>query len=90
MPGHLPAPDHGLMDSASARYTIRINGHLDATVLSEGPELVPRRHGAHTVSRKATGEHAQDELRGAAELLTEITRARPCTIRRVPDHLRMP
>lgn len=46
---HLPAPDHGLMDPASARYTIRINGHLGATVLSAFPALVSQRHGAHTV-----------------------------------------
>jgi len=37
------------MDPAPARYVIRINGHLGATVLSAFPALVPRRHGAHTV-----------------------------------------
>ena len=37
------------MDPASARYTIRINGHLGATVLSAFPALVSRRRGAHTV-----------------------------------------
>jgi len=46
---HLPALDHGVMDPAPARYVIRINGHLGATVLSAFPALVPRRHGAHTV-----------------------------------------
>ena len=46
---HLLAPDHGLMDPASAWYAIRINGHLGATVLSAFPALVPQRHGAHTV-----------------------------------------
>ena len=30
---HLPAPQHGLMDPALARYTIRIRGHLGAMVL---------------------------------------------------------
>ena len=49
MPGHLPAPDHGRMDSAPAPYLIRINGHLGATMLSAFPALAPRRHGAHTV-----------------------------------------
>jgi hypothetical protein len=49
MPFHLPAPDHGVMDPASARYTIRINGHLGATVLSAFPAMAPRRQGAHTV-----------------------------------------
>jgi hypothetical protein len=46
---HLPAFDHGVMDPAPARYTIRIHGHLGATVLSAFPALVPQRHGADTV-----------------------------------------
>jgi hypothetical protein len=46
---HLPALDHGCMDPATARYTIRIHGHLGATVLSAFPALVPRHHGADTV-----------------------------------------
>ena len=37
------------MDPASARYTIRIKGHLGATVLSAFPALASHRHGAHTV-----------------------------------------
>ena len=37
------------MDPASATYTIRINGHLGATVLSAFPALASRRHGAHTL-----------------------------------------
>ncbi len=37
------------MDPAFARYTIRINGHLGAAVLSAFPALVSYRHGAHTV-----------------------------------------
>ena len=37
------------MDLAPARYVIRINGHLGATVLSAFPAMAPRRHGAHTV-----------------------------------------
>jgi hypothetical protein len=49
MRGHLPAGDDGGMDPAPALYTIRINGHLGATVLSAFPALVPRHHGAHTV-----------------------------------------
>ena len=49
MRGHLPAADHGVMGPESARYTIRINGHLGATVLSAFPALASRRHGAHTV-----------------------------------------
>jgi hypothetical protein len=46
---HLPALNHGVMDSAPARYVIRINGHLGATVLSAFPALASRWHGAHTV-----------------------------------------
>ena len=49
MRGHLPARDHGVMDPAPARYTIRIHGHLGATVLSAFPALAPQRHGADTV-----------------------------------------
>jgi hypothetical protein len=49
MRGHLPARDHGGMDPGLALYTIRINGHLGATVLSAFPALAPRQHGAHTV-----------------------------------------
>jgi hypothetical protein len=46
---HLPAPDHGVVDPEPARYVIRINGHLGATVLSAFPALASRWHGAHTV-----------------------------------------
>jgi len=46
---HLPARDHGGMDPAPALYTIRINGHLGATVLSAFPAMAPRHHGTHTV-----------------------------------------
>jgi hypothetical protein len=49
MRAHLPAFEHGVMDPAPARYTIRIHGHLGATVLSAFPALVPQRHGADTV-----------------------------------------
>ena len=49
MRSHLPARDHGDMDLASARYVIRINGHLGATVLSAFPALVPHHHGVHTM-----------------------------------------
>ena len=37
------------MDPGLARYTIRINGHLGATLLSAFPPLAARQHGAHTV-----------------------------------------
>jgi hypothetical protein len=66
MRGHLPALDHGRMDPAPARYVIRINGHLGATVLSAFPALAPRHHGTHTV---LTGLLDQSALYG---VLAEI------------------
>ena len=49
MRSHLPVLDHDLMDPAPARYVIRINGHLGATLLSAFPALAPHHLGAHTV-----------------------------------------
>jgi hypothetical protein len=49
MRSHLLPLDHGVMDPAPALYTIHINGHLGATMLSAFPAMVPRRHGRHTV-----------------------------------------
>ena len=46
---HLPALDHGVMDSAPGLYVIRINGHLGATVLMAFPAMTSRLHGAETV-----------------------------------------
>ena len=46
---HLPAPDHRRMDPASARYMIRINGHLGATLLSAFPAMAWERQGPETV-----------------------------------------
>ena len=37
------------MDPGTARYTIRIDGHLGATMLSAFPALVPQWRGGHTV-----------------------------------------
>jgi len=47
--GATPALDHGRMDTGPALYTIRISGHLGATMLSAFPAMTPRRHGAETV-----------------------------------------
>src|SRR5229473_2302185 len=66
MRGHLPALNHGVMDPAPARYMIRINGHLGATMLSAFPALAPQHHGAHTV---LTGLLDQSALYG---VLAEI------------------
>jgi len=46
---HLPAPDHRRMDPASARYMIRIKGHLGATLLSAFPAMAWQRQGPETV-----------------------------------------
>ena len=49
MPVHLPAAHHGRMDLVPALYTIRINGHLGAMMLSAFPAMVPQWRGAETV-----------------------------------------
>jgi hypothetical protein len=46
---HLPALEHDVMDPVPALYTIRINGHLGAMLLSAFPAMMPERHGAETV-----------------------------------------
>jgi hypothetical protein len=46
---HLPAAHYGRMDPPPALYTIRINGHLGAMMLSAFPAMAPQRHGAETV-----------------------------------------
>ena len=49
MRAHLTAGDHGVMDPEPALYTIRINGHLGATLLSAFPAMAARSDGQHTV-----------------------------------------
>jgi hypothetical protein len=66
MRDHLPVLNYGVMDPAPARYVIRINGHLGASVLSAFPTLASRWHGAHTV---LTGLLDQSALYG---VLAEI------------------
>ena len=68
------------MHPAPAPYTIRINGHLGATVLSAFPALAPQHHGAHTV---LTGLLDQSALYG---VLAEIEGARPGPARDLPVH----
>ena len=46
---HPPDPQHGGMDPAPARYAIRVNGHLGATVLSAFPAMAAQQDGAQTV-----------------------------------------
>ncbi len=78
---HLPVPNHDVMDPAPARYVIRINGRLGATVLSAFPALTWRWHGTHTV---LTGLLDQSALYGVlAEIealgldLLEVRQLRP-------------
>ena len=59
---HLPAPDYWRMDPASARYMIRINGHLGATLLSAFPAMAWKRQGPETV---LTGMLDRPGLHGA-------------------------
>ena len=49
MRSHLPAGDHGVMDPEPALYTIRINGHLGATLLSAFPAMAWEQRGPETV-----------------------------------------
>jgi hypothetical protein len=49
MRSHLTAGDHGVMDPQPALYTIRINGHLGATLLSAFPAMAARADGQCTV-----------------------------------------
>jgi hypothetical protein len=46
---HLPGLDRGGMDLASARYMIRIKGHLGATLLSAFPAMAWKRQGPETI-----------------------------------------
>ncbi len=66
MRGRLPALDHDRMDLAPARYLIRIDGCLGATMLSAFPALASQYHGAHTL---LTGLLDQSALYG---VLAEI------------------
>jgi hypothetical protein len=63
---HLPASHYGRMDPASARYLIRVNGHLGATLLSAFPAMTSQRQGPETV---LTGVLDQPGLHG---VLAEI------------------
>jgi pyridoxine 4-dehydrogenase len=58
---HLPDHQPGTMDAEPARYTIRVNGHLGATILSAFPALDARQQGRHTV---LTGHLDQSALYG--------------------------
>ncbi len=49
MQTHLASLDRAAMDPASARYMIRINGHLGPTLLSAFPAMTGRRQGTETV-----------------------------------------
>jgi hypothetical protein len=46
---HLPGLDYGCVHPASARYMIRINGHLGATLLSAFPAMASQRRSSETV-----------------------------------------
>jgi hypothetical protein len=78
---HLVTPDHSWMGPASARYTIRIDGHLGAMLLSAFPTMAWERQGPDTV---LTGVLDQPGLYGVlAEIealgldLLEVRRLEP-------------
>jgi hypothetical protein len=49
MRAHLTILDHGFMDPTPVLYTIRINGHLGATILTAFPAMTPQWDGADTM-----------------------------------------
>jgi hypothetical protein len=55
---HLPGPEHEVMDPAPALYTIRINGHLGAMVLSAFPAMMPPIEGAVAPAPESCGSPA--------------------------------
>ena len=57
------------MDSAAARYEIRINGHLGAMVLAAFPGLEPHQAGADTV---LTGELDRSALYGVLDQIDAL------------------
>lgn len=57
------------MDPAPAPYTIRIKGHLGATVLSAFPAMSPQRHAAHTV---LTGHLDRSALYGVLAVIETL------------------
>jgi hypothetical protein len=77
MRGHLPVPDHDVMDPAPAPYMIRINGHLGATVLSAFPALAPEHRGALLDRSALFGVLAEIEALGLDLLeIRKLTRDR--------------
>jgi hypothetical protein len=83
---HLATPDHRVMDPAPVLYSIRIHGHLGATVLLAFPALVPRHHGTDTV---LTGLLDRSALYGVlAEV--EALGLDLVEIRQLPPHRRSP
>jgi hypothetical protein len=74
------------MDPAPVLYSIRIHGHLGATVLLAFPALVPQHHGADTV---LTGLLDRSALYGVlAEV--EALGLDLVEIRQLPPHRRSP
>ena len=85
MTGHLPAPHHGRMDLAPALYTIRINGHLGAMMLSAFPAMVPQHHGAHTVLTGLLDRSALHGVLAEVDALgLDILEIRQLTPQRIP------
>ena len=86
MRAHLVALDDWRMGPAAARYMIRINSHLGATLLSAFPAMAWERQGAETV---LTGVLDQPGLYGVlAEI--EALGLELLEVRRFPPEARSP
>jgi hypothetical protein len=66
---HLLGPEYGRMDPASARYMIRIKGHLGATLLSAFPSMAWKRQGPETVLTGMLDQPGLHGVLGAIEAL---------------------
>jgi hypothetical protein len=84
---HPSVGHHGRMDPGPARYTIRIKGHLGATLLSAFPALAAQRDGAHTVFTGLLDQSALfGVLAGIEALGLELIEVRQLTAEReLPD-----
>ena len=69
MRARLAVLDPGAMDQGSARYAIRIHGHLGATVLCAFPEMTARRRGEDTVLTGVLDRSALDGVLAEIEAL---------------------
>jgi hypothetical protein len=83
---HLTVDNYFFMDPDPALYTIRINGHLGATVLSAFPAMIARQEGAHTVLTGLLDRSALYGLLADVEALgLDLVEVRQTTAERKPS-----